>query len=61
MVEPSFNRSNRSGESVNQASAGRVLTSQSLGLTEFGPHRGWASQRLGLTLEAKLDIGDFEG
>ena len=43
MVEPSFNRSNRSGESVNQASAGRVLTSQSFDLTEVGPHRGWAS------------------
>lgn len=45
MVEPSFNRSNRSGESVKQAPAGRVFT----------------SQRLGLTLESKLDIGDFEG
>ena len=35
MVEPSFNRSNRSGESVKQAPAGRVLTSQSFDLTEF--------------------------
>jgi hypothetical protein len=45
MVEPSFNRSNRSGESVKQAPAGRALNSQSFELT----------------LEAKFDIGDFEG